>query len=133
MSDTLNTKFLLAIHDEEKWRKQLMNKCSVEEDKIDLRNLKESIKLSKWREKFLRYAHNRDLDNTKKYHIKIKNICLERLEKMRENSNEYRLYVINTDGRNDSVSTNDNAVRIYAEDMKEFYELRENLIKYISQ
>ena len=133
MFDNLNSKFLAAIYDEEKWRKQLMDKCGVEEDTIDLSNLKESIKLSKWREKFFRYAHNRDLDNTKKYHIKIKDICLERLEKMRENSNEYRLCLLNTDGRDDSVSTNDNAVRIYADDMKEFYELRENLIKYISQ
>lgn len=103
----------------------------------DCEGLKLSRKLGVRKEKFYRYVYNMDLENAKKYHLKIKETMLELLDSAMESegcrtfmdsdaTNEYDMDTI-------QMSKNEGGALTLANHMKEFDSIASGLLTDIKR
>jgi len=112
-------------------------KTDIPIEKIDkaIKDIKSSIKYSKWKEKFYRYAYNKDYDNMKKYSDKCFEYESKELEDIMDNGGEG--YAVNIDysisGEESVVGSNENGILLIAEQYKKFFEVRKDLLEMVKK
>tara|TARA_R110000803_G_C11828507_1_gene302947 strand:- start:29 stop:541 length:513 start_codon:yes stop_codon:yes gene_type:complete len=105
----------------------------VLENKIDA--LKKGIKVSIWKEKFIRYIYNNDKPNSIKYHNKLNEIALEDIERLRELSEEGKdIQIINDDNDNNEMKAYPNNYGFikFSEQIQKAYNFREGILKWFN-
>tara|TARA_R110001592_G_scaffold118147_1_gene320516 strand:+ start:508 stop:996 length:489 start_codon:yes stop_codon:yes gene_type:complete len=98
----------------------------------NISNLKKKIHKLKQEEKFLRYAHNLHLENCEKYHKRIANLDLEKIEDMTE-QDSITIAILDEFGKPLRYEENSHAYQNACKRIKEFNEEREKVINYVKQ
>ena len=100
-----------------------------------IKDIKGSIKYSKWKEKFYRYAYNKDYDNMMKYSDKCFKYESKELEDIMDTGGEG--YAVNIDhsffGKENVVGSNENGILLIAEQYKKFFEVRKDLLEMVKK
>ena len=106
----------------------------IPKEKIDkaIEQLKPCIKYSQWKEKFYRYAYNKDYDNMKKYSLKCSKHENESLDELMEDSEGLAVQIDRTlHDKENSFGKNEEALRLIANEYKKCYETRKDLLSIV--
>jgi|TARA_R110001632_G_scaffold165326_1_gene283841 hypothetical protein len=112
-------------------------KTDIPKEKIEkaIKDIKGSIKYSKWKEKFYRYAYNKDYDNMKKYSDKCFEYESKELEDIMDTGGEG--YAVNIDysisGEENVVGSSENGILLIADQYKKFFEVRKDLLEIVKK
>jgi len=95
--------------------------------------LDDGLETSKYKQKYYRYAHNMNMEKSKKYHAKLNENSVEQLEKMRQGIADGAIIDLCIDNwvkdKEDDVSSGENAYLKYAEEIKISNKQRNDMIK----
>ena len=100
-----------------------------------IKNITQPIKPSRWKEKFYRYIHLRDMDNAVKYHEKVTAYATETMEEYSEKTSEWGSAVdnsVNGDGHLNTVKTGEQGYLEFCNEMKKGFENRIDHLKFLS-
>jgi len=108
----------------EKWTREKLE--------LLIENFEDSLTTSKYKEKFYRYAHNFNMEKSKKYHAKLNDNSIEQLEKMRVSVAEGGGCVLGIDNAinnsKDEYSSGEDAYLKYADQIKTANKIREDML-----
>tara|TARA_R110002126_G_scaffold30604_2_gene99836 strand:- start:1070 stop:1594 length:525 start_codon:yes stop_codon:yes gene_type:complete len=95
-------------------------------------NNADSLKSSKWKEKFNRFIYNFDLEGMKKYHTKLIELENEILAEFMEDSGSINLITI-PDNAEFTEDKGDEGTRNYADIMKQNFETRKSALWLVEE
>jgi len=112
-----------------------LDDISLEKIQRLVKDLESGINSSRWKEKFMRYAHNNDKVNATKYHEKLNEWFVEADAKIREISEAGGSSAFSIDNRvNDkdfSYKQGDEGFMEFSKEMKKAYEWRTQILECI--